>query len=278
MSFFSDRLTSIPPQEVAAALAGPGYFAVERALDPAAADAIMADVDDLQVQLNRNAPPNVHFKGAIYATHVFARSLTAFQIATHDWVTGVLRAALGEAFIMTGKRAYETRSGSYMCFHSDIAKPETEPDRVDSVVFIFYLNDVEQGEWEILEGSHRWGETAPPSRENDQALLGRADAVVHGFRMPKGSLVIYNGRLLHRASPYVSDSFARRSLFFQVNRGLKKGEPMLIETGFIRPDLSDDARMLLGFGRTPRMPPFPDSVATHLPGAERKRLLQAEDG
>ena len=274
MSLFRDAFSRITAADIVGQLQARGYCAIEGALEPAAADAILADVDDLEVRLNRNVPPNVVFKGATYATHVLARSHTAFQVVTAPLVTDILRGALGEVFSLTSKRAYETRSGAYMCFHSDTAVAATDPARIDAVVFIFYLNDVAEGEWEIVEGSHLWTDAQTPSREQDEALAARPGAVIRGFKMPKGSLVIYNGRLLHRARPYQSDDYARRSFFFQANRGPKKGEPILVETGFITPELSDDARMLLGFGRPARSPVFPDANAGHMPQALRRRLIE----
>ena len=258
------------PAEVVRALQEVGYLAIERALPAEAADGLLADVDDLEVRVNQNAPPNVVHRGATYATHVLARSQTAFDIVTAAEVTGILRAGLGEIFSLAGKRVYETRGGKYMCFHRDTAREISDPGQLDSIVFIFYLNDVDEGEWQFVEGSHRWTGSFEPSREQDDALLARPDLAVRGFKMPKGSLVIYNGRLLHRAKPYASDAFARRSFFFQVNRGPKKGEPILVETGFLRPDLSEDAKMLLGFGRPPRVPAFPPSSDVHLPQASRR--------
>ncbi len=272
MTLFSDAFRRQSGAEIVAQVRQNGYFAFECALDEAAADAIVADVDGFEVHVNRNVPPNVVHKGATYATHVLARSRTAFEVLTDPLITGLLRQGLGETFRLAGKRAYETRGGAYMCFHSDTALAELDPLRIDAMVFIFYLNDVAEGEWEIIEGSHLWGDTTSPSRERDDALRARPDVTVRGFRMPKGSVVIYNGRLLHRAKPYVGDAFARRSFFFQVNRGPKKGEPVLIETGFITPDLSDDAQMLLGFGKRPRVPAFPESSEVHLPQSARRRL------
>lgn len=265
MSVLAKAFRRISPEEIVRELRGTGYLAIEGALADQAADSILHDVDDLEVHINRNVPPNVVHRGVTYANHVLARSKTAFDVVTDSHVTDILRQGLGEVFSMTGKRAYETRGGSYMCFHSDILKPMEEADRLDSIVFIFYLNDVVDGEWQIVEGSHLWPQIAPPSRAYDDELLARKDVTVSGFKMPKGSLLVYNGRLLHRAKPYAGGDWARRSFFFQVNRGHKKGEPILIETGFIGPDLSEDAKMLLGFGRPPRVPAFPETSAIHLP-------------
>jgi ectoine hydroxylase-related dioxygenase (phytanoyl-CoA dioxygenase family) len=262
---FSRAFLETPASQIVEELRERGYMAFERALDAGVADAILADVDDLKFEINRNVPPNVVIGGQTYANHVFARSRSAFEVVVHERVTGVLREGLGDGFRMVGKRVYETRADHYMQFHSDTAVQPGDPRRLDAVVFIFYLNDVAQGEWEIVEGSHLWGETTVGSRANDEALLARPDVTVRRFAMPKGSLIVYNGRVLHRARRFKDPGFARRSFFFQVNRQPKSSEPMLIDAGFIRPDLSEDARMLLGFGKPAVIPPYPASSPQSLP-------------
>lgn len=256
---FNREFLELPAAAIAADLRTRGYVAVERALDADAADAILRDVDDLRFEINRNAAPNVVSGAQTYATHIFARSKTAFDIVIHERVTSVLRAALGDQFRMVGKRVYETRSDHYMQFHSDVEKPCVDPAQIDAVVFIFYLNDVAQGEWEIVEGSHLWGERTVGSRAHDAALLARPDVTVKGLAMPKGSMVIYNGRLLHRARRFKDPDYRRRSFFFQTNRSAKSSEPILVDVGFIPADISDDARMLLGFGKPGQIASFPCS-------------------
>lgn len=262
---FSAQFTDAATPDIVDDLRRKGYYAVENAISRETADQILADVNDLRFTINENMPANVVHKGQTFANHIFSRSQTAFDIATSDRVTGVLREALGPVFRMVGKRVYETRSGFSMKFHSDTAIACADPMQLDTVVFIFYLSDVEEGEWQIVEGSHLWGETTIGSRESDEELIARPDLKVVGFKMPKGSLVVYNGRVLHRAKPYVSDSFSRRSFFFQVNRNAETGEPIIIDAGFIRPDLSDNAKMLMGFGKLPAIPPYPRSSPDSLP-------------
>lgn len=262
---FSKAFLDLDAGEIVEQVRHKGYYAAERALTEDAVGQILADVNNLQFEFNANTAPNVVHKGQTFANHVFARSQTAFDVAVHPRVTGVLREGLGNVFRMMGKRVYETRPGFYMQFHSDNGSPCVDPMQLDTIVFIFYLTDVYQGEWEIVEGSHLWGDARVGSQEQDAELINRPDTNVVGFKMPAGSLIIYNGRVLHRARQYTDPNFARQSFFFQVNRTSTPGEPMLINAGFIKPDLSDDAKMLLGFGVPSTQPPFPSSSLKSLP-------------
>ncbi len=271
---FSRQFLDMPATEIAEALRTTGYVAVEGALDPAVADAILADVDDLRFEINRNAPPNVMVGAQTYANHIFARSRAAFDLVVSERVLGILGAGLGDSFRIVGKRVYETGADHYMPFHSDVGKPCTDARRLDAIVFIFYLNDVFQGEWEIVENSHLWGERTVGSRADDAALLARSDVKVRGLQMPKGSVVIYNGRLLHRARRFKDKAYRRRSFFFQTNRDAKGGEPMLVDASFIQPDLAPEARMLLGFGSPSIVPSYPASSPQTLPIAKDDDLAR----
>ena len=262
---FSREFLDLPATELVEALRTVGYVAIEQALNPTVADTILADVDDLVFEINRNAAPNVMAGVQTYANHVFARSRAAFDLVVSERVLGVLREGLGDSFRMVGKRVYQTAADHYMPFHSDVGKPCADPRRLDGIVFIFYLNDVFQGEWEIIEGSHLWGERTVGSRADDEALLARPDVSVRGLKMPKGSLVVYNARLLHRARRFKDKAWRRRSFFFQTNRDAKGGEPMLVDASFIQPGLSPEARMLLGFGSPSTVPSYPTSSAQTLP-------------
>src|SRR5205823_2235552 len=78
------------------------------------------------------------------------------------------------------------------------------------------------------------------------------------FRMPKGSVVIYDTRLVHRAAPITQSGFERRSLFFQVERKSRGGEPILLNTSFAD-NLSSEQQYFLGFGAEPEYDVYPQT-------------------
>jgi hypothetical protein len=75
--------------------------------------------------------------------------------------------------------------------------------------------------------------------------------------MPRGSLVIYNTDMIHRAAPMTS-SKERKSLFFQVEKKENAGEPILLNTSFAR-ELNDELKYYLGFGAHTEYEVFPQT-------------------
>ena len=198
-----------------------------------------------------------------YQNNFMALSRTALNLVVSDRITSICDELLGEVYRVVGKRIYETRYGQYMQFHSDVTKVATADGQVDGLGFIFYMCDVDDGAFEIIEGSQTWNEDTKGSKENDDKLL--ATQTVRRFPMPRGSYVIYNGRLIHRARPMAKPGHPRQSFHFQVNRGARVGEPIYLNIGWLR-DVGPKGRRLLGFGVPPlRSRSWPETAPNSIP-------------
>src|SRR5207253_11372341 len=84
------------------------------------------------------------------------------------------------------------------------------------------------------------------------------------FKMPSGSLVIYNTYGIHRAKPVKSGSFVRKSVFFQVDSEIENSEPIIVNTEFIT-ETNNRIAMFLGFGKAARYEVFPNTNLDSLP-------------
>lgn len=268
MRIFTERFDDITAATIAAEIRENGIFACEGAVTDEAVDAILGETGGLDFKLNRNGISPAVYRDQTFLNQFMAVSQTAFNLVTSERITSLLRATLGAKFKMVGKRLYETRHGNYMYFHSDIESDPKDVSQVDGLGLILYLTDVEEGAFEVVEGSHRWGNKHLGSWPEDKRLI--ATERIKPFKMRRGSYVIYNGRLLHRAAPIVSPEVRRTSLHFQVNRGGKIGEPILVNIGWLG-NLSEDAKMMLGFGE-------PNAVARDWPQTTPADLPAAEHG
>ena len=94
---------------------------------------------------------------------------------------------------------------------------------------------------------------------------------VKSFKMPKGSIIVYNTHGIHRAKPSNSSNFVRKSLFFQVD-GNDNSEPLLINPSFMT-EFDERIRMYLGFGRKSSNTPFPHTDETTIPDFEVQNLI-----
>ena len=57
--------------------------------------------------------------------------------------------------------------------------------------------------------------------------------IIKNFKLPKGSLIIYNTYGIHRAAPVFKNNFTRKSVFFQVDSEIENSEPIILNTKFI---------------------------------------------
>ena len=266
MRLFSDEFLQKSSQEIVETIKTDGIFACERAVASEAIDRILEEIGGLEFRINSNAISPVVNGNQTYFNQFLAASRTAFDLVRHPRISSIAKEALGPIHRMVGKRIYETRPGHYMSFHSDVGKPCDDPRVLDGLGFIFYMSDVEEGCFEVVENSQTWGASHLGSKEEDEKLL--AEQHIRRFPMPKGSYVIYNGRLLHRAEPIKDQTLRRQSFHFQVNRGAHVGEPILVNIGWLG-DLDDDAKVLLGYGSPNRVErDFPQTTPESIPPSE----------
>jgi ectoine hydroxylase-related dioxygenase (phytanoyl-CoA dioxygenase family) len=264
MEIFSRQFANAPASSIAAEIREHGIYACENAVRPDAVDRIMEEVGGLRFRVNENTLLPVISKHQTYQNNFLALSRTAFNLVCHPRITSICDELLGAEYRVVGKRIYETRFGNYMAFHSDVGSPSADSARVDGLGFIFYMCDVDDGPFEVVEGSHSRGESYLGSKENDAKLV--KEGKVRAFPMPKGSYLIYNGRLLHRARAMAEQGNPRQSFHFQVNRGPKVSEPIYVNIGWLT-DIDDKGKALLGYGVPPAAPRnWPEtSPATILP-------------
>jgi hypothetical protein len=268
MKLFSDEFLGKSAQGIVETIKVDGIFACERAVTSEAIDKILEEIGGLDFRINVNSIAPAVKNNQTYFNQFLAVSRTAFDLCRDPRITGVAKEALGPTHRMVGKRIYETRHGHYMSFHSDVGIPCDDPRKLDGLGFIFYMSDVEDGCFEVVENSQTWGASHLGSREEDQKLI--KEQHIRRFPMPKGSYVIYNGRLLHRAEPIKEPGVRRQSFHFQVNRGPHVGEANFVNIGWLN-DLDEDAKMLLGYGSPNRVVnDFPNTSPETLPTDDKR--------
>lgn len=127
-----------------------------------------------------------------------------------------------------------------------------ENDR--GLIMMFYLSDVEEGGTEFILGSHK--------KENDrevfpeERVLGLGERfVANGFEA--GTVILYDYRMIHRASPVKNLSHERISLFAQISpENMPAGEPILLPSSKVGA-LSSRQANLLNFNTPPTAPNWP---------------------
>lgn len=117
------------------------------------------------------------------------------------------------------------------------------------IIMVMYLVDVEDGGFQIVEGSHLWS-----TKENKESWNDRENEFqdkIHTFNhKPAGTIIIYDYRCIHRAKPY-SGGQVRTSLFCQYSPSfIPVGEPIFLNTRDMA-ELTEQQKQLLNVGKEP---------------------------
>ena len=253
---FSVEFENFSSESIVDQIKAEGYFALAGALTAEFVGKMNQDVGPLEVSVNKNHVPAVVYKNQRYLTHCLAHSRTIYDLMTSEPLLGVMRGYFGDQFRLTDQRVYVTEAGEKMQWHVDNKLDSGLKTNYSGLIFIFYLSDVTQGQFQIVKSSHLWSRTHAEADFLDSFIAGSRQGEVVDFKMPKGSVIVYTTDLIHRAAPIKDKQWERTSLFFQVERKQQGGEPILLDTSFLR-DLTEEKKTFLGFGADPEYGIFP---------------------
>ena len=97
-----------------------------------------------------------------------------------------------------------------MQWHTD-NKSETHKTNTNGLIFIVYLSDVQDGEFQYIEGSHNWSGDDDHSNYSNDLIEDKYKDKITSFKKNAGGIVIYNSRGIHRAKPTKDNNFTRKS-------------------------------------------------------------------
>jgi ectoine hydroxylase-related dioxygenase (phytanoyl-CoA dioxygenase family) len=262
-SIFTEEFTKIDVNIVAKELQEKGYFSFKNALTKSAVNSIAIDATKSSLNLNKNLISGVYAEKQYYHTNLLCVSKKFYDFATSSFVFEVCKKYLGNKFRLKALRYYETYGGHHMQWHTD-NKTDRGFAHIPGIIFIFYISDVEDGQFQYIEGSHLWSGDKAYSDYSDEFIENNYKDKIKNFKFPGGSLIIYNTYGIHRAKPVFNNSFVRKSVFFQVDSEIDNSEPIILNTKFIT-SINNDLQMFLGFGQPSNYEVFPNTSINSLP-------------
>jgi hypothetical protein len=260
---FTKEFESIDINLVVESLLKKGYFSFPNALTESAVDAIESAATASRVNLNKNEICGVCAEDQYYLTNLLAVSKKFYDLATSNLVMEICKKYLGHEFRLKALRYYETYGGHHMQWHTDNKTDRGFAD-IPGIIFILYISDVEDGQFQYVEGSHLWSGEKAYSDYSDEFIEENYKEKIKDFKYPSGSLIVYNTYGIHRAKPVFNKSFTRKSVFFQVDINSQDAEPIILNAKFLS-YLSDDIKMFLGFGKPSNYKSFPTTSLNTLP-------------
>lgn len=263
---FTKNFIELKNEDITHSLITDGYFSVENALTEDFISSIESDVTNHRFLTNSNTLSGGYTNSQYFLVNMLACSQAFFSYCTNSKVLDVCEDLIGNLFRLKALRYYESYANTRMQWHTD-SKTSVGFAPIPGLIFIAYITDVFDGEFQYVRGSHKWSSNR---MQNDFSENFNSEDV-QSFKMPKGSLIIYNTHGIHRAKPSDSSNFVRKSLFFQVD-GNDNSEPLLINPSFMS-DFDERVKMYLGFGRKASNTPFPHTDETTIPNFELKNLI-----
>lgn len=271
---FSPEFLKIDPAQIVKSIDETGYFSFERAVQPAFLEQLQSELASHRPAANINDVTPVWFNEQYFFPHALACSRSYFDYLTAPPLRAVCESKFGSRFRLKCHRYYETGPSHSMEWHADNVTNEGVVTDSNGLIFILYVNDVDDGEFQLVSNSFKARKDGEWSYNytNKQIEETFGDKI-RSFRMPAGSLIVYDTYGIHRAKPIVSSSFVRRSIFFQVDQSDRFAEKLLLNPAFFT---QRDGAVFdyLGFGLAHDFPANPRSTINDVP-ARQLLALQA---
>tara|TARA_B100000780_G_scaffold274880_1_gene240564 strand:- start:1873 stop:2739 length:867 start_codon:yes stop_codon:yes gene_type:complete len=238
-----------------------GYSTVESFFDKDTVKIILNDTTKNKFKINENASTGVFYETQYYFMHLLAESQKCYDFITSKFVINLCDQYLGNKYRLHASRYYETMSGHNMKWHVDNKRGIKLID-MKGLIFIVYLCDVDEGEFQYIEGSHKFNNDTPDIKS--EFINNKYKHLIRSLKMPSGSIVIYDARGIHRANPFDNKNYVRKSLYFQVDAIENSAEKILVNTKFLR-NINPDIEKILGFGKENEDSSYPKTNLNRYP-------------
>jgi len=262
---FSQEFKDINPEKILTDIKNKGYFSFDNALSTEFINNILSDVNKEGVNLNTNNISGVYYSpgSQFFLTHMMAVSKNFYNFCTNSILINICSNFFKDAFRIKAFRYYENFGGQKMQWHTD-NKSEAGKNDTKGLIFIVYLSDVQDGEFQYIEGSHIWSANDDHTDYNNDLIEEKYKDKIVSFKKNAGGIIIYNTYGIHRAKPTKNSNFVRKSLFLQIDENLNIATPIYIKTEFLD-NLNDKLKTYLGFGLRANQNNYPPSNMDTLP-------------
>ena len=252
-----------------------GFFSIDKALSDNFINNIINDVERCGLSLNTNNVAGVYYTHGtqFYLTHMLAVSKSFFDYCTNDKILDICANYLGNEYRLTDLRYYENFGGQTMLWHTDNRyydenKKGGTTTKTPGLIFLAYVSDVDDGEFQYVKGSHLWSVKNQYNDYSKDYIEKNFSNDIVGFKRPKGSIIIYNTFGVHRAKPSKNKNFVRKSLFFSVIKEIDHSQPILVKTEYLN-KFDERIKLFLGFGRKAGQEIYPQTNLYTMPMNKR---------
>jgi hypothetical protein len=239
-----------PVDQIVAAINKDGFIRIDNCFQESFLDSVKADVAANRFFVNRNGLSGCYSNTQYYFVNLMAVSRSFVSLIVSKQLRSVLKSYFADGCRMKALRYYETYGGHHMQWHTD-NKTSSGFAQIPGLIFIFYAEDVADGEFQYVRGSHEWSVKSGMNDYTDEFIEKNYGDKIESFKGSAGTLVIYNTYGIHRARPVKDRNYVRKSMFFQVDEDVSNGEPLVINPSLFPQSAFDDGWLFtfLGFGK-----------------------------
>ena len=254
---------NISKSEILNDLKTKGYCAIESFITPEVIKEIENEVTKNRYSLNENVQNGIYYETQYYFMNLLSDSKKCYDFITSNFVLDISKKYLGNIYRLRATRYYETMSGHIMKWHTD-NKQERKKIKFTGLIFIIYVCDVDEGEFQFIEGSHKFSNKFDSPEINNEFVNKNYSESIKSFKLPKGSLLIYDATGIHRAKPFKNKKYVRKSLYFQIDAYDENSEKILLNPKFLN-SITPEIEQLFGFGKENSYPLYPKTNLNRLP-------------
>jgi hypothetical protein len=240
-----------------------GYHTIDAFIKLDDVEEIENDVTKNRYSLNQNTLNGLYYETQYYFINLLSDSKKCYDFITSNFLLNICQNYLGDSFRLRALRYYETMSGHIMKWHTD-NKQDRKKIKFNGLIFIIYISDVEDGEFQFIEGSHKFSDKFDSPELSDEFINSNYSNLIKSFKLPKGSLIIYDATGIHRAKPFTDNNYVRKSLYFQVDAYEENGEKILLNSRFLN-NLTPEIKKILGLGKENNYPTYPNTNLNRMP-------------
>tara|TARA_B110000240_G_C13486791_1_gene447838 strand:+ start:263 stop:1219 length:957 start_codon:yes stop_codon:yes gene_type:complete len=259
INYFSESFENFNNSLITETIKKDSFFALENAVNKDTIEKILSEADLFNIKINSIDVSSVHADDGYYLSNGLAKSETLYNFLTSEKIMKIAKSYLGEKFRLKCHRIYSVSPGARNPWHTDDKKYGTKIINGKGLVFMIYLNDVYDGEFQAIKGSHLYSSKFKHSNFDEDVIKDFTHDIT-SFKHPMGSIIIFDNKTIHRAKPYYKYLWKRKSLFFQIDNEIDDGEKIIINSRFIK-KIDENIINYLGIGKPANMPHEPANTS-----------------
>ena len=253
---FTDKFDIISGNKISSIISENSFFEMKNAVNLDIIKKILLEVYLFNLNLNSNDINSVHSDSGYFSSSAIAKSNTLYNLLTSTKIFDISKEYVGDEFRLKCHRVYSTDALTRGSWHTDNKNHGNVNTKVKGLVFMIYLNDIIDGEFQAIRKSHLTSHKYDFSNFDEDFINNFNKEDVISFKYPAGSMIVFDSRTIHRAKPYYKFLWSRKSLFFQIDNEINDGEKIIINTSFVK-EFNKQLSNFLGVGKKNTMPHEP---------------------